>query len=161
MALRILGSPDSGAKANSWQPRNHKLVVDEMEEYYENYGVTDFQFEDLTAIVKKQWISDFCDEIINRGMNITFQLPSGTRSEGIDYEIAKKLKAAGCHEFSFAPESGDPRILKAIKKKVHLPTMFKSAKDALKAGINVGCFFLMKWRSITKTMASPISSSRT
>ncbi len=126
-----------------WQPRNHELVVDEMQEYSEKYGVTDFQFEDLTAIVKKQWISDFCDEIIHRGINITFHLPSGTRSEGIDFEIAKKLKAAGCHEFAFAPESGDPRILKAIKKKVHLPTMFKSAKAALRAGINVGCFFII------------------
>ena len=45
-------------------------------------------------------------------------MPSGTRSEGIDLEVGQKLKAAGCHEFAFAPESGDPRILKAIKKKV-------------------------------------------
>jgi len=142
-----------------WKPRNHRLVVDEMEEYYEKYGVTDFQFEDLTAIVKKQWISDFCDEIINRGMNITFQLPSGTRSEGIDYEVAKKLKAAGCHEFAFAPESGDPRVLQAIKKKVHLPTMFKSAKAALRAGINVGCFFIIgfpedDYKSVLKTFSA-------
>jgi len=144
-----------------WQPRNYKLVVDEMEEYWAKYGVTDFQFEDLTAIVKKKWISDFCDEIIRRGMNITFQLPSGTRSEGIDYEVAKKLKAAGCHEFAFAPESGDPRILKAIKKKVHLPTMFQSAKAALKAGINVGCFFIIgfpedDYKSVLRTYAAII-----
>ncbi len=142
-----------------WTPRNHKLVVDEMQDYYQKYGVTDFQFEDLTAIVKKQWIADFCDEIIARGMKITFQLPSGTRSEGIDYEIAKKLKAAGCHEFAFAPESGDPRILKAIKKKVHLPTMFESAKAALKAGINVGCFFIIgfpedDYKSVMRTYAA-------
>ncbi len=126
-----------------WIPRNHKLVVDEMQTYMRRYGTTDFQFEDLTAIVRKQWISDFCDEIVARGLKITFQLPSGTRSEGIDFEVAKKLKAAGCHEFAFAPESGDPRVLKAIKKKVHLPTMFESAQAALKAGINVGCFFII------------------
>ena len=144
-----------------WTPRNHNLVIDEMEEYHEKYGVTDFQFEDLTAIVKKQWISDFCDEIINRGMNITFQLPSGTRSEGLDYEIAKKLKAAGCHEFTFAPESGDPRVLQAIKKKVHLPTMFQSAKSALRAEINVGCFFIIgfpedDYKSVLRTYAAII-----
>jgi len=142
-----------------WTPRNHKLVVDEMQDYYKKYGVTDFQFEDLTAIVRKQWISDFCDEIIARGLKITFQLPSGTRSEGIDYEVARKLKAAGCHEFAFAPESGDPRILKAIKKKVHLPTMFESAKAALKAGINVGCFFIIgfpedDYKSVMRTYAA-------
>ena len=144
-----------------WIPREHKLVVDEMQEYQHKYGVSDFQFEDLTAIVRKDWISDFCDEIIKRGMQITFQLPSGTRSEGIDFEVAKKLKAAGCHEFSFAPESGDHRVLQAIKKKVSLPKMFDSARSALKAGINVGCFFIIgfpedDYRSVFKTYGAII-----
>jgi anaerobic magnesium-protoporphyrin IX monomethyl ester cyclase len=126
-----------------WIPRDYKLVVDEMQDYQNKYGVSDFQFEDLTAIVRKDWICSFCDEIIKRDMKVTFQLPSGTRSEGIDLEVAQKLKAAGCHEFSFAPESGDPRVLQAIKKKVSLPKMFDSARSALKAGINVGCFFII------------------
>jgi radical SAM superfamily enzyme YgiQ (UPF0313 family) len=94
-------------------------------------------------------------------MEITFQLPSGTRSEGIDFDVAKKLKAAGCHEFSFAPESGDPRVLQAIKKKVSLPKMFDSARSALKAGINVGCFFIIgfpedDYRSILRTYGAII-----
>ncbi len=139
-----------------WVPRNPQSVVDEMEHYHRQYGTTDFQFEDLTAIVRKDWIRDFCDEIVARGLEITFQLPSGTRSEGIDYEVARKLKAAGCHEFAFAPESGDPRVLQAIKKKVHLPTMFESARSALRAGINVGCFFIIgfpedDYRSVLRT----------
>ena len=144
-----------------WIPRDYKLVVDEMQEYQLKYDATDFQFEDLTAIVRKDWISSFCDEIIKRGMKITFQLPSGTRSEGIDLEVAQKLKAAGCHEFSFAPESGDPRILQAIKKKVNLPKMFDSARSALKAGINVGCFFIIgfpedDYRSVFRTYGAII-----
>ena len=144
-----------------WIPRDYNLVVDEMQEYQDKYGVTDFQFEDLTAIVRSDWIICFCDEILKRKMRITFQLPSGTRSEGIDFEVAAKLKAAGCHEFSFAPESGDPRILKAIKKKVSLPKMFDSARCALKAGINVGCFFIIgfpedDYRSVLRTYGAII-----
>jgi radical SAM superfamily enzyme YgiQ (UPF0313 family) len=144
-----------------WIPRDYNLVVDEMQEYQDKYGVTDFQFEDLTAIVRSDWIISFCDEILKRNMRITFQLPSGTRSEGIDFEVAAKLKAAGCHEFSFAPESGDPRILKAIKKKVSLPKMFDSARCALKAGINVGCFFIIgfpedDYRSVLRTYGAII-----
>ncbi len=127
----------------TWIPRSHKLVVDEMELYIKRYGVADFQFEDLTAIVRKDWILKFCDEIINRGLKLSFQLPSGTRSEAVDYEAASKMKQAGCHEFAFAPESGDPRILEVIKKKVQLPRLFDSAKQAMKAGINVGCFFIV------------------
>jgi radical SAM superfamily enzyme YgiQ (UPF0313 family) len=143
----------------AWIPRDVKNVVDEMETYHKKYGATDFQFEDLTAIVRKDWIADFCDEIITRDLKFTFQMPSGTRSEGIDLEIGEKLKAAGCHEFAFAPESGDPRVLKAIKKKVSLPAMFESARAAMKAGINVGCFFIIgfpedDYKSVLRTYAT-------
>ncbi len=142
-----------------WIPRDHQNVVDEMVFYNKKYGITDFQFEDLTAIVRKDWIEKFCDEIISRDFKITFQLPSGTRSEAINYEVARKLKAAGCHEFAFAPESGDPRVLKAIKKNVNLPNMFKAARDARRAKINVGCFFILgfpedDYRSVLKTYAA-------
>jgi radical SAM superfamily enzyme YgiQ (UPF0313 family) len=142
-----------------WTARDPKDVADEMQTYQKKYGTSDFQFEDLTAIVQRKWIDDFCDEIISRGMKITFQMPSGTRSEAIDYEIAKKLKAAGCHEFAFAPESGDPEVLKAIKKKVRLPSMFEAAKAAMKAEINVGCFFIIgfpedSYKSVLRTYAA-------
>ena len=144
-----------------WIPRDYKNVVDEMQLYQEQYGTSDFQFEDLTAIVRKDWIINFCDEVIRRGMKITFQMPSGTRSESIDAEVAQKLKAAGCHEFAFAPESGDPRILKAIKKKVKLPAMYEAARNAMNAGINVGCFFIIgfpedTYRSVLKTYAAMV-----
>ncbi len=144
-----------------WIARDYKDVVDEMQHYQKLHGTTDFQFEDLTAIVRKDWISDFCDEIVARHMKVTFQMPSGTRSESIDAEVAQKLKAAGCHEFAFAPESGDPRILKAIKKKVSLPDMYQSADHAMKAGINVGCFFIIgfpedTYRSVLKTYGAMI-----
>jgi anaerobic magnesium-protoporphyrin IX monomethyl ester cyclase len=145
----------------AWIARDHNLVIDEIQAYQEKYSATDFQFEDLTAIVKKDWIIDFCDEVIARGLKITFQMPSGTRSEAIDFEVAQKLKAAGCHEFAFAPESGDPKVLKAIKKKVHLPAMFESAQSAIRAGINVGCFFIIgfpedNYKSILRTYATII-----
>jgi radical SAM superfamily enzyme YgiQ (UPF0313 family) len=126
-----------------WVARDVKQVVDEMEDYMKKYNVTDFHFEDLTAIVKKDIIVNFCKEVIDRGLTVTFQLPSGTRSEAVDSEAATWMKKAGCHEFSFAPEAGDPRILKAIKKQVSLPELFKSAKVAMDAGINVGGFFIV------------------
>lgn len=139
-----------------WVARNPKLVVDEMEQYIHEYGIQDFQFEDLTAIVRKDWILEFCAEIERRGLKLTFQLPSGTRSEAIDGEVARAMKRAGCHEFAFAPESGDETILKKIKKKVSLPRLFESARETMAAGINVGCFFIVGfpediWRSIFNT----------
>jgi radical SAM superfamily enzyme YgiQ (UPF0313 family) len=149
---------------NLWLPRDPRKVVDEMELYIQKYNVTDFQFEDLTAIVRKDWIETFCQEIVDRKLKITFQLPSGTRSEVIDYDLALKMKAAGCHDFAFAPESGDERILKAIKKESRLPAVFKAAQDAMRAGISVGCFFIIgfpedDWRSVWRTYKAIVKCS--
>src|ERR1700687_3625182 len=47
-----------------WVARKPQYVVDEMEKYHRDFGISDFQFEDLTAIVRKDWILDFCSEKI-------------------------------------------------------------------------------------------------
>jgi radical SAM superfamily enzyme YgiQ (UPF0313 family) len=139
-----------------WVPREPSLVVDEIESYIATYQACDFQFEDLTAIVRKDWVQAFCGEIMRRGLKISWQLPSGTRSEAIDRETCELMKAAGCHEFAYAPESGSPRTLKAIKKRVTLDKLYASAQAAMGAGINVGCFFILgfpheTWRDVAYT----------
>jgi radical SAM superfamily enzyme YgiQ (UPF0313 family) len=139
-----------------WIARNPALVVDEIESYIAKYQACDFQFEDLTAIVRKEWVHAFCGEILRRGLRISWQLPSGTRSEAIDAETCERMKAAGCHEFAYAPESGSPRTLKVIKKRVTLDKLYASAQAAMAAGINVGCFFILgfpheTWKDVLHT----------
>jgi anaerobic magnesium-protoporphyrin IX monomethyl ester cyclase len=126
-----------------WIARDPIHVIDEMESYIGQYRASDFQFEDLTAIVRRDWVQAFCSEILRRRLKITWQLPSGTRSEAIDRDTCRLMKAAGCHEFAYAPESGSTRTLKAIKKKVSLPKLYASAQAAMDSGINVGCFFIL------------------
>jgi anaerobic magnesium-protoporphyrin IX monomethyl ester cyclase len=106
--------------------RNPQSVVDEMEYLKATYGATNFDFYDLTAIIKKDWIILFTNEIINRNLNITWQLPVGTRSEVIDQEVAHNLYASGCRHIVYAPESGSPKMLKLIKKKVKISNMLQS-----------------------------------
>jgi radical SAM superfamily enzyme YgiQ (UPF0313 family) len=112
-------------------------VVDEMEYYYKTYQVTSFDFFDLTAIIYKDWIVNICDEIIRRGLNITYQIPAGTRAEAIDFEVATKLYQSGCKNITYAPESGSERVLKAIRKRVNLPQILNSIKYSHTVGMNI------------------------
>ena len=121
----------------TWIARDPKLLVDEIEEYIRKYHITNVDFYDLTAIVKKSWIIEFCKELISRNLNITWQLPSGTRSEAIDNEVTPLLYKSGCRNMAYAPESGSERMLASIKKKVKLPKMVKSLKSSVREGINV------------------------
>jgi len=120
-----------------WLARTPTKVVDEIETYIGKYNVSNVDFYDLTAIVKRDWIIEFCQELLKRNINITWQLPSGTRSEAIDHEVAQWLFKAGCRNLNYAPESGSEETLKNIKKKVKLPRLTESLKGSVKAGLNV------------------------
>ena len=139
-----------------WLPRSPRLVVDEMEQYIREYNVQDFQFEDMTAIVRREWVEEFCNEIKRRGLRLTWQLPSGTRSEAMDRELAALICETGCHEFAYAPESGSEETLKIVHKRVKLDRLYASARAALDAGVRVGIFIILgfpheTWRHIWPT----------
>ncbi|MHC4267366.1 MAG: B12-binding domain-containing radical SAM protein [Planctomycetota bacterium] len=120
-----------------WYARNPKDVVDEMETYIGRYGASNFDFYDLTASINKQWIREFPQELINRNLNITWQMPAGTRAEAIDDEVASLLARSGHRNIVYAPESGSNRMLKHIKKKASLPHMMVSMRSAIRGGMSV------------------------
>jgi anaerobic magnesium-protoporphyrin IX monomethyl ester cyclase len=119
-----------------WIARHPVSVLDEMETYLAEYDIENFDFYDLTAVVKKDWIVEFCNLILERRLKFTWQLPSGTRSEAIDDEVADLLFRSGCRNISFAPESGSPAVLERIKKKIKLDRMLTSIGATVKRGIN-------------------------
>jgi anaerobic magnesium-protoporphyrin IX monomethyl ester cyclase len=90
---------------------------------------------DLTAIVKKRWVMDFCRLLLERRLNITWQLPSGTRSEALDEDVLPLLYASGCRNVTYAPESGSTRVLASIKKQVKPQRLLDSATAAARLGI--------------------------
>lgn len=123
--------------STTWSARSPEKVLDEMEAYIVEYKAENFSFYDLTAIVKKDWIIDFCKLILQRKLNFTWQLPSGTRSEAFDEEVIDLMYRTGCRNLNFAPESGSPSVLKRIKKRVNLKEMKKSMKRCVKRGLVV------------------------
>jgi anaerobic magnesium-protoporphyrin IX monomethyl ester cyclase len=126
-----------------WIARNPGRLADEMELYQRKFAVTNFDFQDLTAIVKRQWIVDFCRELIGRGLSITWQMPSGTRAEVFDDEVADLLYRSGCRALAFAPESGSPQILKVVKKQVDLDHMLTAMRAAVRRGLKLSCFIVI------------------
>ena len=117
--------------------RDPVSMVDELEYFKDKFGVLNFDFYDLTAIINKKWIIKFSKEIINRDLNITWQIPAGTRSEVIDQEVAHYLYKSGCRFITYAPESGSNEILKQIKKKVSLSNMIRSIRYSRKEKLSV------------------------
>jgi radical SAM superfamily enzyme YgiQ (UPF0313 family) len=115
--------------------REPQDVVNEMKRYQKQYEVNNINFCDLTAIIQKKWIMEFCSILKKENLEMTWQLPTGTRSEALYGEVLTNVYETGCRNITYAPESGSERMLKVIKKKIKIPRMLKSLKEAKKAGL--------------------------
>jgi len=133
-----------------WAARDPDAVLAEMEDAITRYGAENFDFYDLTAIVRKDWIVAFSRRLIDRRWGITWQLPAGTRSEAIDAEVAGYLYRSGCRNIAYAPESGSPGLLRRIKKKINLDRMKESMRGAVDAGLMVKCNMIMGFPDETR-----------
>ena len=120
---------------NRWISRNAKLLVAEIAEAVDTYNVSHVDFYDLTAIVNRKWTIEFCKLLLAENLNITWSLPSGTRSEALDREVLELMQKSGCNYLTYAPESGSKQTLKDIKKKVNLDKMIASLKVCTELGI--------------------------
>lgn len=112
-------------------------VIAEIEHYIAKYDITSLQFYDLTAITKRRWTIEFCRKLIERGIDLKWSLPSGTRSEALDPETLSYLKRTGCTYLAYIPESGSLETLAKIKKKLSLEKITASAMEAKRLGMTL------------------------
>ena len=126
-----------------WRARTPEDLLEEVKYYRKLYDVTNFDFYDLTAIVKREWIIRMARLLIDSDLGITWQLPSGTRSEAIDDEVVTLMYRSGCRQVIYAPEHGSDYMLAKIKKKIKKPAMLKSVHAAYLAGITTKANFIV------------------
>jgi radical SAM superfamily enzyme YgiQ (UPF0313 family) len=140
-----------------WKVRSVDSVITEMKSYIAEYGVSNFDFYDLTAIIDRRWILRFCERLTQERLGVTWQLPTGTRCEAIDGQVSRALHAAGCRIMNYAPESGSPAELERIRKRVDLGVMLRSIRSARQAGLQIKVNFVFGfpgsgWRDILRTL---------
>jgi radical SAM superfamily enzyme YgiQ (UPF0313 family) len=126
-----------------WVARDPKLVADEIEGYVRDFGAKNFPFQDLTAIMKRKWVVEFCNEIIGRKLDITWQMPTGTRCEVVDPEVADLLRRSGGVSLNFAPESGSARVREKVAKQMTAESLFGAVEAAISQKLNVTIFFVL------------------
>lgn len=112
-------------------------VINELEIYKRKFGITGFDFCDLTAVFHKKWIIDFTSQLIEKKLDLTWAPPVGTRSEVFTHEVVSLMKKSGCSYINFSPESGSPEILKKIKKRINLNKMCDSIRYCRKESLPV------------------------
>lgn len=130
--------------------RNPEDVVAEIVHYIDSYQITGVQFYDLTAILKREWILEFCRCLQASGADVAWSLPSGTRCEALDGEVLRAMADTRCRYLVFAPESGSAEIRQSIKKRLDMPRMDNAIRGALAQGIPVRCNLVLGFPQETR-----------
>jgi radical SAM superfamily enzyme YgiQ (UPF0313 family) len=127
-----------------WRARSAPSVVDEIEHHVRTFGVREFHVEDVDPTVNDVRTRELCRELIRRDLRVTWKLCSGTKVETLkDAETIALMAEAGCRYISISPESGSPKVLKAINKPFRLDHAVRLVEAMNQHGIrSQACFVL-------------------
>ena len=122
-----------------WRKRSTDDVAREMakaKEFWPN--VREFFFDDDTFNIQKARTIELCEKL--KPLNLTWSCTSRVTT---DYETLKAMKEAGCRLLIVGYESGDPQILKNIKKGATVERARQFTKDCHKLGLVVHGDFIL------------------
>lgn len=124
-------------------PLRHRTVDHLIKElkWTEELGIKEIRFFDLGFTNNLGWAEKLLDRMKGEGIDLIWTC--NARSDRLPDEILVKMREAGCHAISIGGESGDPTVLKNVKKNV-TPEMIASAVERTrKAGISPMVYFMM------------------
>jgi hopanoid biosynthesis associated radical SAM protein HpnJ len=122
-----------------WRKRSTDDVAREMANAKELWpDVREFFFDDDTFNIQKARTIELCAKL--KPLNITWSCTSRVTT---DYETLKAMKEAGCRLLIVGYESGDPQILKNIKKGATVERARQFTKDCHKLGLVVHGDFIL------------------
>ncbi len=120
--------------------RSPENVVQEIEACYAD-GITDFDIIDDTFTINPKRAAAIADRILANGLKITMDLRA--RVDTVNQDLLFKLAAAGCNRIRFGVESGDPGVLRNLRKGITLEQVREAYAMAKKAGIVTFAYFML------------------
>ena len=122
-----------------WRKRSTDDVAREMTKAKELWpNVREFFFDDDTFNIQKVRTIELCEKL--KPLKLTWSCTSRVTT---DYETLKAMKEAGCRLLIVGYESGDPQILKNIKKGATVERARQFTKDCHKLGLVVHGDFIL------------------
>ena len=131
---------------HAWRKRSTDDVAAEMKWAKENFPeVKEFFFDDDTFNIQKVRTIELCEKL--KPLGLTWSCTSRVTT---DYDTLKAMREAGCRLLIVGFESGDPQILKNIKKGATVERARAFAKDCHDLGLTIHGDFILGLPGETK-----------
>jgi anaerobic magnesium-protoporphyrin IX monomethyl ester cyclase len=118
-------------------------VIAEMEWVIGNFKPETYKFNDETFGFNAERMHLILDEMNKRGLGRKTRLFASMRADRMSPEILKKMKAANFYCIEVGVETGDPDVLKRIRKGETMEETERAVGWVKEAGMNVYCGFII------------------
>lgn len=125
----------------SLRARSPERVVAQIEHLYHHYGIRQIQFYDDTFTVLKAQALRFCHLLAERNLDLAWT--AYIRGDCFSADMARAMKAAGCHQVLMGVETGSPRIAAAIGKPIDRQRYRDAVRIAHAHGLEVRASFII------------------
>lgn len=131
---------------NKFRRRNLDAVFEEIEQI-RSLGYDSLWIADDSFTLDLSFLGRFCDRIAGR--NIGWSCLS--RTTGINREIARHMRDAGCRRVYLGLETGSPETLERMRKQATLEDAIRAVQEFHDAGIEVAAFFIVGYPEETES----------
>ena len=122
--------------------RSVKNIIEEIKYWQKELGANKFVFRDPVFSINRKHTIEFCNEVINQKLNISFMVE--THLNNLDDEMINLLKTAGLELVYVGVESSSHVVLKDMKRfTVEHDKQYKVIKKCEDAGIKVKTMFII------------------
>lgn len=125
-----------------------RYFVDHLEFLRDRFGLRAFRIDDEVFTLDRARCLAICEEILRRGLDITFDCYS--RVNRFDHELAAALRRAGCRMVWFGIESGADELLASMNKGQTAALAARAVAEAKRAGLAVCCNVLVGYPGETQ-----------
>ncbi|MDR1368422.1 MAG: B12-binding domain-containing radical SAM protein [Candidatus Accumulibacter sp.] len=123
-----------------WRIKSAPKVIDEIVGLRDRYDLEGIWFKDSIFNLKASWTRDFCQAMIDRAVDIEWQ--ANTRIDLLDDGELAFMKKAGLRQIDLGIESGSPKSLLRLNKRITVEQIREKVKLA-KKHVRVFGFFMI------------------
>ncbi len=131
------------ASGKTQRVRSPENVVREIEYVINERKPEKILFSDETFTLNKNHVNKICDLLIEKNLHKKIKWVSTTRVDVVSLELLGKMKSAGCCGIEFGVESGNEKVLRTIRKNIHMDQARKAIYFAKKVGLHTEAAFIL------------------
>lgn len=127
----------------TWRARKPSNIVDEMETVMKEYPFTAFCLVDDNFTLNVKRVSDMCDEIMERDLDIRWWCMSRSDLIAKNEQLVEKMAQSGCDTMFIGLESGSQKSLENYHKHSSVEMGEKAVSTLKKHGIDTHASFII------------------